>query len=356
MGSLSGNSTIANSSSITYNPQAGATYTIQAGDSNKVVQLTRAAGCAVSLPDTVVIGAGFHCWIQVLNTGTNTLAAFGAQKIFPQGGTTAGQATLALNPLQAQTVDNWASNVHIGCDGSQWNVLEGNPLVAALIQSQVSTRQVLLTGTGATYTRPANCRQIKITAKGGGAGALGSSSDGTGTNGGAGGTTTFNSITAAGGNSGTLANGGVSSPGGYTGASSVTTTRFPGASGYPRMTDFTNATMAAIMGGGGGGAGGGTPHNVNIFGNGTGGDGVANSGGGGAAGSSANLVWASIAAFTNNTGFGGGEGETINYVINSPAATYLYTVGAGGTAGAAGTAGFAGGAGGSGFIIVDEFY
>jgi len=53
---------------------------------------------------------------------------------------------------------------------------------------------------------------------------------------------------------------------------------------------------------------------------------------------------------------GGGEGEYAEIVIDSPAATYTYTVGAGGAGGNAGSSGGAGGAGGSGYIIVDEYY
>jgi len=138
MGSLSSNSTIANSSSITYNAQSGATYTIQAGDSNKVVQLTRAAGCAVTLPDVVTIGAGFHCWVQVLNVGANTLTASGVQKIVTQGGPVAGAGVLTLNPLQSQSAIGWNSNVHIGCDGVQWNTLEGDPLVASNLSGLIA--------------------------------------------------------------------------------------------------------------------------------------------------------------------------------------------------------------------------
>ena len=43
-------------------------------------------------------------------------------------------------------------------------------------------------------------------------------------------------------------------------------------------------------------------------------------------------------------------------IINSPSATYSYTVGAGGSAGSAGTSGNAGSAGGSGGIWVTEHY
>jgi hypothetical protein len=53
---------------------------------------------------------------------------------------------------------------------------------------------------------------------------------------------------------------------------------------------------------------------------------------------------------------GGGEGEYVEITISSPAATYTYSVGAGGAGGTGGTNGGTGGAGGSGYIIVDEYY
>jgi hypothetical protein len=59
---------------------------------------------------------------------------------------------------------------------------------------------------------------------------------------------------------------------------------------------------------------------------------------------------------TTIPGNGGGEGEYVEIIVNSPSGTYTYTVGAAGSAGSAGTGGFAGGAGGSGYIVVDEYY
>lgn len=52
---------------------------------------------------------------------------------------------------------------------------------------------------------------------------------------------------------------------------------------------------------------------------------------------------------------GGGAGY-VEATINNPAATYSYSVGAGGAGGNAGTNGGAGEQGGSGVIIVEEFY
>lgn len=79
---------------------------------------------------------------------------------------------------------------------------------------------------------------------------------------------------------------------------------------------------------------------------GVGGAAAANSGsGGGGAGQGA----------TTLTGGGGCAGGWVFKIINSPAATYTYAVGAAGTAGTAGTSGFAGGIGGAGKIIVKEY-
>jgi len=73
---------------------------------------------------------------------------------------------------------------------------------------------------------------------------------------------------------------------------------------------------------------------------------------GGGASTGVDAVFASISATARPPS--GGEGEYIEIIINSPAATYTYTVGAGGAGGSGGT--YAGAAGGSGYIIVDEYY
>lgn len=82
------------------------------------------------------------------------------------------------------------------------------------------------------------------------------------------------------------------------------------------------------------------------------GSGGANWGGGGVAGTgfSASVAGAAVAF----SGGGGGGGEGVDFIINSPAASYPWTIGA---AGAASTGGSTNGSvGDRGFIIVDEFY
>jgi hypothetical protein len=226
----------------------------------------------------------------------------------------------------------------------------------------VHTRQVFLSGTAATYTTPANCRQIVVRMKGGGgAGASASNALNNGNKGGNGGVSIFNSIEAdfgTGADSGTwqgvagpgsVANNGSGAVGG-TGGTGTASVRIAGAGGTPARLVLASATDYMSGGGTGGGNGGGQG---NVYG--TGFSGVANSGGGGGGGSPS-LTASFATMYTIQAAGGGGEGEYVELLINSPSATYTYTVGAGGTAGGAGTAGNAGGAGGSGYVIVDEYY
>lgn len=208
----------------------------------------------------------------------------------------------------------------------------------------VKTQQILTSGTAATYTTPAGASRIVITMQAGGGGGGGSGAGDS--NGGTGGTTSFNSITVIGGGGGQAASSGNVNGGGIggTGGSGSATLRLVGSAGNASGTTSTD-NMAAGSGGAGfygagaglgGGAGGET----------TGGAGGTNTGAGG--GGAGLAVTSGV-----DPGAGGGAGEFAQFTINSPAATYTYTVGAAGTAG---TGARLGGAGGSGIIIVDEYY
>ncbi len=197
------------------------------------------------------------------------------------------------------------------------------------------TYQVLTSGSSATYTTPSPTpTYLKIRAVGGGGGggtAAGGATSGTG------GTTSFNSITAVGGAFGAImqaAAGGQAGGAGGTGGVGTANLRIAGQSGGSAMS-----VGGASTDGGGGGAGGGTPF---------GGGGPANgieapaantgAGGGGLQGSVPGRGGAG----------GGGGGEYFELIIDNPAATYTYTVGAGGTSSSI--------AGAAGRIIVEEFY
>lgn len=204
------------------------------------------------------------------------------------------------------------------------------------------TRTVLTSGAG-TYNRPAGVTAIFVrgqAAGGGGAGGGGSAGSYNGGGGGNGGTTTFGSFTATGG-----VGAASSSSGAGGGASGSGALCLSGGAGGCGQTNFPTGSYP-LSGGGGNSPFGGAGNSRFP------GAGVQNaapnsgSGGEGGAGASGNIP----------SGGGGGAGGYFEVLITSPAATYTYSVGAGGTVGMAGTTGSSGGAGGSGVLIIDEFY
>jgi hypothetical protein len=202
------------------------------------------------------------------------------------------------------------------------------------------TIQVFTSSSG-TYTTPGGVLYIKVTCAGGGGGGGGRGAPGS--DGVAGGNTTFGSslLTANGGGLGKKGDSG----GALAGAGGTATVSAPA------------STLIAVTGGIGGvgggqadyisGAGGSNPLGGGAMsaatGSGTGAAGAANTGGGGAGGGGGGA-----GAYP---GAGGGAGGYLEAIITSPSATYSYAVGAGGAGG-----GSTGGAGGSGYIVVQEFY
>lgn len=213
------------------------------------------------------------------------------------------------------------------------------------------TIQQFTSGSG-TYTTPANVSYIRVVMVGGGGGGGGSGST-VGTVGGTGGTTTFGSslLTCTGGVGGRAALEG-GDGGSYTIGAGAVGFGALGGHGAPSLNLALVAGSAEgiVIGGNGGssalgGAGGG-----GYSGQGTAGQ-VNTGGGGGGTGIAAPGAGTSV-----YSGSGGGAGGYIEAIIDSPSATYSYTVGAGGTAGGAGTSGVAGVVGGSGLITVFEYY
>lgn len=293
----------------------------------------------------------------------NGAVAAGATLTFYQNLTTTFQAiysaadllTPLANPLTCDAAGRfpqiWAPasstySVKVSIPGEA-PVTYDNIYVTSANSFTSSTTQVLSTGTAATYTTPANARQLRIRMKGGGGGGAGSASGGGINVGSSGGDTIFSTIHASGGIGATTSSG-TSPPAPGSGSASK---RITGAPGQGARFGIIGNTYY-FSGGNGGGQGGGADQ----FGS-AGSNGAVNTGGGGAGGgftgtttfsSLNNLLWTA----------GGSEGEYVEIIINGPAplSTFTYTVGAGGAGGVAGASGTAGGNGGSGYIIVDEYY
>lgn len=198
-----------------------------------------------------------------------------------------------------------------------------------------------------THTVEKGCTRLRVIAIGGGGGGGGSGSA-NGSASGAGGDTTFGTLISAGGGSG-----GGRLTSGAAGGTATMTAPAAGISvgGGPGGAGGKGAASAAVGldGGHGGGCGvyGGNGTNLN---SGVAGlAGAANTGRGGSGGG--NTESAGI-----YTGAGGGSGAYIDAWLMSPASSYAYAVGGGGTAGGAGTSGLAGGAGASGNLVVEEYF
>ncbi len=263
-----------------------------------------------------------------------TLAAPTYRLVFSAGTTLTYNATSLVTPTGQNLVLLAGATAVAQYRGSgNWTILEyANP-------ANYPTRQILTVS--GTYTTPSGANRLFARMVGGGGG--GGDSNG-GAAGGAGGTTSFGAFTAVGGA------GGPAGSGAFAGLPAAGGTGGVGASCY-RKAGMAGASGTAQAGGAVvtmGGQGGISPF---------GGAGVNDPNGGGYAAAQANTGSGGaggIVGVTNNgAGSGGGAGEYVELCINNPAASYVFVIGAGGTA----TGGAAlSGAGGSGVIIVDEYY
>jgi hypothetical protein len=290
------------------------TVALAANTSNFFITNNHFSGCSI----TVAAGTSDNYTISG-NGGPPTITdgGTGTNKILQTASTTAkGPVELATDAETKALAD------------TQRAVTPSN-LAALLTQP---TTQTFLAGSG-TYTKPANVLSIEIHLVGGGGGGGGSGS-GAG-NGTAGGNTTFGTLTGTGGSAGSTSSAAVVVGGAASGG--IINQVGGGANG----ADGTVPNRGAAGGNsfyGGGGAGGGVA--------GAGVGAAVNSGSGGGGGG----------ATTANAGGGGAAGGYVYHIINAPAATYSYSVGAAGTAGSAGTGGAAGGTGSNGRITVIEHY
>lgn len=217
-----------------------------------------------------------------------------------------------------------------------------NAIQLTTARRTLPTQQRFTSGTSATYTTPTNCLYIRVRMVGGGGCSGGAGSIVTGTQGG---TTSFGSFTAIGGNGGTRAGSVAGGQGGQGGTGGTgTALRVKGQSGDDGGDFPSNGLVGIFMPGPAGGSsaffGGGASRGFGVsFGNFP----VPNTGGGGGG----------FAAQPNaGSPGGGGGGEYVEFTIPSPLSSYTYTVGVGGTN--AGSSNSVSGA--AGCIIVDEFY
>jgi hypothetical protein len=196
--------------------------------------------------------------------------------------------------------------------------------------------QILTSGSALTYTTPTSNGNLplylRVRMVGGGAGG-GATNTNNGTDGG---DTSFGSWTAIHGVKGlTGSSGGAGGSGGVNGTGTQVR-RINGSNGLGMIVGSgtqNNATLGGISAFGGPGA------NTNTGNGSSGASASPNSGSGGAGAGSAG---------------GGGAGEYVEFIVTSPAASYVYTVGAQGNGGAAG--GNAGGNGAAGRIEVEAHW
>jgi len=276
-----------------------------------------------------------------------------AKTLLASGVTMVGNSNEVAIKASASTTAAYTLTLPVD-DGASGEVLTTNGS-GVLSWSGVNTPvaptiQKFLSGSG-TYTTPTSPAPLylRVRAVGAGGGGGGSGTT-TGTAGTAGGDTEFGTalIVAGGGGAGSRGIVGGAAGTASLGATVGLTQLGQGggiANGYAGA--FSSAILVGAYGGSsalGGGASGGSGL-VGLVGD----NATANSGAGGGGGAP-DLV--------NNClgGSGGGGGGFVDALIYSPAATYAYSVGVGGTGETAGSSGGAGGDGGSGLIEVTEYY
>lgn len=217
--------------------------------------------------------------------------------------------------------------VGAGLQATSNPILTTGTISLSAARQTLPTRQIFLSGSG-TYNTPANVLYIRVSMVGGGGGGSGSSGFGS-----AGGNSTFGTFTAGGGGGGVNGN-----ALGGTVSGSPNILGLTGASGGGK----SSSSLVASQPGGSsyyGGAAGGV-----IYGGSAGATAAVNSGSGGSG--------STDSTYANGSG---AAGAFLITNINSPSATYSYSVGIAGTGGIAG-GGSIGGNGGSGQILVEEYY
>jgi hypothetical protein len=223
-----------------------------------------------------------------------------------------------------------------------------NPTISKVLGTSGNTGGFPATSSSGTYTTPTNPvpAYIRVRMVGGGGGGSNSGTATGTTNGGAGGASTFGTLSAGGGSGGVWDSGYGGSGGTSSLGSGPIGTALPGTSGQGYFENVISGStfMAGGQGGSGFFGGGGSGQA-----DGAGQNGQTNTGGGGAGGGTGSAADAL-------SGAGGGSGGYVEAIISNPASSYSYSLGAAGAASTGPTTGFVGGAGGSGYIEVTEYY
>jgi hypothetical protein len=310
----------------------------RAAFAESLAQVGAGFGLEFAIASAATVDLGTALSHNVLVSGTTTITSFGSSadidtplylvKFSGALVVTHNATSLVLPGLANYTTASGDAMLVELVSGNNWRVRAIWPRNAS-----GPTVQRLTSGTGATYTAPANLKYIKGRMRGGGGGgAAQATNDGV-----AGGASSFGGWAANGGAGGSTSTGlgGVGGTGGANGTGTLVD-RQDGQNGGADFL-FASGGAGTQSGGTGGGIGGGSAiqNTVAVV------AGKANtgSGGGGASG-----------------GSGGGAGEYVEFIMSAAqvGASQTYTVGALGAGGAAGTV--AGANGSAGIIVIEEFY
>ena len=313
------------------NAQTGTSYGIADGDRAKLVTASNAAAQAYSIAQAGAANAFQTGWFtEVKNVSTN---AAGVVTITPTTSTINGNSTFKLYPGQTARI------VSDGTDYQTSTIGVPNTLPTVSLVTTTAHSGGFGANASGTYTTPANALWIEIELVGGGSGGTGNVVPVAGnascwnTSGAA----CTTPVYSAGGAAASATGGTIS------GSSTCSIAALAGANGQGGVGGQVGTSSSGGIGGSSvlGGAGAGVIGSAGT-------NAAADSGSGGGGGGTASVV--------ANTSTGGGAGATCRTIINSPAGTYTFVVGAKGTGGAAGGNIQAGGDGAGGRITVIEHY
>ena len=254
-------------------------YTLTSGN-NWEVGIGTYTLSGTTLARTTVLASSAGGTTKITLSGTsNVFVTYPADKALY---TDASGNAIALGTPASGTITNLTGTASININGTVGATTPGTGAFTTATGTSfngstlaVPTEQIFDSGSSATYTTPANVRQIKVRMVGGGAGGSGSGASADGTTGAAGGTTTFKDVTALGGiQAATSQRAGIGGSGGSNGSGTYKVFRCPGGAGQP---GYNSNSVVSIPSSAGGSSmlGGGSNVNANAG---------ANSGGGGGGG------------------------------------------------------------------------